>query len=539
MQIVRDLAGYSYGRSDLVRRAMAKKKHSVMAQERDYFVHGKLNDDGTIDVPGCVRNGVPEAVAEQIYDEMTSFASYAFNKSHAAAYAVVAVQTAWLKRHYPAPFMAAMLGSVYGNPGKIAGYIQYCRSKGIPILPPDVNHSDWKFTVHAQPDGSHAILFGLGAVKSVGQAAVEAIIRERGNGLYKDIYDFCARIDPGECSKRVVENLIRAGAFDQTGANRPQMLAVHDIALDANMNRRKQNCDGQISLFDLSFGGGPVIEETHVLPNMPDFSARERLAGEKETAGVYITGHPLDDYRSLLDTLDFSTSDLTDLEEQPDHGLSLDGQMVNMGGILTEVKGKATKKGALMGFLTLEDLTGQIECLVFPKVYERYQGMMAADDLVVLTGRLSIREEESPKLLVERVTPLESWQQSPAGRAASMSLPDEPYHRAESSRRAAPPPPSQPAKPHRQPAAQKLTDAQLAAQATRQVFVRLERSELERLSSILAIYPGSVPVYLHLPAENMTLLAPRLSWCDATDGCLWRLRGVYGEENVKLVDKTR
>ncbi len=420
MQIVRDLAGYSYGRSDLVRRAMAKKKHKVMAQEREYFIHGKLNDDGTIDVPGCVRNGVPEEVASHLYDEMTAFASYAFNKSHAAAYAVVCIETAWLKRYHPVPFMAAILNSVYGNPAKIAAYIQYCRSRGIAILPPDVNRSQWKFTVAKAPDGQLGILFGLGAVKTVGQGAVDAIIRERKNGAYRDIFDFCRRIDTSECNKRVVESLIKAGAFDGMGGNRPQLLAVFESAMDANSSLRKQMVDGQISLFDMAFGGAPLVQENHTLPNLPDYPLRQRLALEKEIAGVYITGHPLDDYRDVLGKLPFSTADLDGLEEREDRGLSLDGQIVDMGGILTEVKGKATKKGAYMGFITLEDLTGQIECLVFPKVYERYQGMMAVDDLVVLHGRLSIREEEAPKLLVEKLIPLEAWHPEESAPAAPM-----------------------------------------------------------------------------------------------------------------------
>ena len=420
MQIVRDLAGYSYGRSDLVRRAMAKKKHKVMAQEREYFIHGKLNDDGTIDVPGCVRNGVPEEVASHLYDEMTAFASYAFNKSHAAAYAVVCIETAWLKRYHPVPFMAAILNSVYGNPAKIAAYIQYCRSRGIAILPPDVNRSQWKFTVAKAPDGQLGILFGLGAVKTVGQGAVDAIIRERKNGAYRDIFDFCRRIDTSECNKRVVESLIKAGAFDGMGGNRPQLLAVFESAMDANSSLRKQTVDGQISLFDMAFGGAPLVQENHTLPNLPDYPLRQRLALEKEIAGVYITGHPLDDYRDVLGKLPFSTADLDGLEEREDRGLSLDGQIVDMGGILTEVKGKATKKGADMGFITLEDLTGQIECLVFPKVYERYQGMMAVDDLVVLHGRLSIREEEAPKLLVEKLIPLEAWHPEESAPAAPM-----------------------------------------------------------------------------------------------------------------------
>jgi DNA polymerase-3 subunit alpha len=521
MQIVRDLAGYSYGRSDLVRRAMAKKKHKVMAQEREYFIHGKLNDDGTIDVPGCVRNGVPEEVASHLYDEMTAFASYAFNKSHAAAYAVVCIETAWLKRYHPVPFMAAILNSVYGNPAKIAAYIQYCRSRGIAILPPDVNRSQWKFTVAKAPDGQLGILFGLGAVKTVGQGAVDAIIRERKNGAYRDIFDFCRRIDTGECNKRVVESLIKAGAFDGMGGNRPQLLAVFESAMDANSSLRKQTVDGQISLFDMAFGGAPLVQENHTLPNLPDYPLRQRLALEKEIAGVYITGHPLDDYRDVLGKLPFSTADLDGLEEREDRGLSLDGQIVDMGGILTEVKGKATKKGAYMGFITLEDLTGQIECLVFPKVYERYQGMMAVDDLVVLHGRLSIREEEAPKLLVEKLIPLEAWHPEESAPAAPMG---------QSTARPVPPP-----KRHTSEAP-KLTDAQAAAKAPRKLYLRLNRPQMDAASSTLSLYPGSVPVYLHLPAEKMTLLAPKTGWCDASDGCLNRLNALLGAENVKLLE---
>lgn len=521
MQIVRDLAGYSYGRSDLVRRAMAKKKHKVMAQEREYFIHGKLNDDGTIDVPGCVRNGVPEEVASHLYDEMTAFASYAFNKSHAAAYAVVCIETAWLKRYHPVPFMAAILNSVYGNPAKIAAYIQYCRSRGIAILPPDVNRSQWKFTVAKAPDGQLGILFGLGAVKTVGQGAVDAIIRERKNGAYRDIFDFCRRIDTSECNKRVVESLIKAGAFDGMGGNRPQLLAVFESAMDANSSLRKQTVDGQISLFDMAFGGAPLVQENHTLPNLPDYPLRQRLALEKEIAGVYITGHPLDDYRDVLGKLPFSTADLDGLEEREDRGLSLDGQIVDMGGILTEVKGKATKKGAYMGFITLEDLTGQIECLVFPKVYERYQGMMAVDDLVVLHGRLSIREEEAPKLLVEKLIPLEAWHPEESAHAAPMG---------QSTARPVPPP-----KRHTSEAP-KLTDAQAAAKAPRKLYLRLNRPQMDAASSALSLYPGSVPVYLHLPAEKMTLLAPKTGWCDASDGCLNRLNALLGAENVKLLE---
>ncbi len=536
MQIVRDLAGYSYGRSDLVRRAMAKKKHKIMAQEREYFIHGKLNEDGSIDVPGCIRNGVPEEVANKIYDDMTAFASYAFNKSHAAAYAVVAVQTGWLKKHHPVPFMAAILNSVYGNSGKIAGYIQYCRSQGIKVLPPDVNRSGWKFTVQKDTDGKLCILFGLGAVKTVGQGAVNAIIRERQNGPYKDIFDFCARIDTTECNKRVVESLIKAGAFDFTRANRAQLMAVFESAMDATISRRKANVDGQLSLFDMAFGDAPVIEETRTLPVLPDYPTRQRLAMEKEISGVYITGHPLDDYRETLQKLPFSSAQLDGIEEREDRGMEMDGMYVEMGGILTEVKGKATKKGAYMGFITIEDLTGQIECLVFPKVYEKYQAMMSVDDLVVLCGKLSIREDEAPKLLVDKLVPLDMWENKPA-----VTVPDEEgnreHHPRVSTVDRVPAPVPAPAPQHRIPRQPQLTDSQRAANAPRKLFIQLDRARMDEAAHMLSLHPGSIPVYLHIPAEKMTFLMPSLQWCDGSEGCLSRLNAAFGEGNVKLVEK--
>ena len=522
MQIVRDLAGYSYGRSDLVRRAMAKKKHKVMEQEREYFVHGMVNEAGEVVIPGCVRNGVAESVANQIYDEMISFASYAFNKSHAAAYGVVCMQTGWLKRHHPVQFMAAIMNSVFGNPAKIAGYIQYCRGRGVPILPPDVNASAWKFTVEKTKDGKTGILFGFGAVKNVGESAVNAILRERENGRFRDIFDFCRRIDTSMVNKRVVESLIRAGAFDTLGGTRPQLLAVYDGAMDANIARRKQNVDGQLSLFDMAFGGGEKLEagDAEKLPDVPDYPMKARLAMEKEMTGVYITGHPLDDYRDILAKMPFSTADLAGLEEREDQGLGLDGQRVEMGGILVESKGKATKKGAYMGFATLEDLTGQIECLVFPKVYEVYQSLLNVDALVVLAGRLSVREEETPKLLVEQVTPMEEWQQD------QRALPPAQEQRIQKT----------PAE-HKRPKTPVLTDAQQASVSARKLYLQLPREQLEHAMAVLELHPGSVPVYVHIPAEKATLLAPRINWCDASEDCLRRLNAAYGAPNVKLVEK--
>ena len=508
MQIVRDLAGYSYGRSDLVRRAMAKKKHKVMDQEREIFVHG-LVEDGEVKVPGCVRNGVPENIANEIYDEMISFASYAFNKSHAAAYSVVAMQTAWLKRYYPVQFMAAMLNSVYGNAGKIAGYIQYCRGRGIPVLPPDINRSRWKFTVDLENREQPAIRFGLGAVKAVGENAVRAIVRERERVPYRDLFDFCRRIDTAECNKRVVESLIRAGAFDGLGANRPQMLMIYERAMESNQNERKKNVAGQVSLFDM-FGDAPgesLFEDTLTYPEAPDCPLRAKLQMEKEATGVYMTGHPLDDWQQVMKEMSFSSARAEELSESPDRGMSLDGQQVEMGGILTAVKGKSTKKGDYMAFATLEDLTGQIECLVFPRVHERYQALLQEDEIAVLSGRLSVREEEEPKLIVESICRIEDWQKKKEASAERKDVPAGTEGR---------------------------TEARQAAEARKKLFLRLERKQMDRASALLALGAGEIPVYMHLPEEKITLLCPRDHWSDGSESSLRRLREELGEANVVL-----
>ena len=402
MQIVRDLAGYSYGRSDLVRRAMAKKKHDVMAKEREIFIHG-LEEDGQIVVPGCVRNGVSAEIASQLFDEMTAFASYAFNKSHAAAYGVVAVRTGWLKRHYPVQFFAALLNSVSSDSGKVAAYSQYCRKHGIPLLPPDINQSVRKFSVGRNAQGVSGIRFGLGAIKSCGDKAIDSIIAQRRKGgPYKDIFDFCQRMDSEQVNKRVVESLILSGAMDCTGARRTQLMAVYESALDGAAKSRRSNVAGQMSLF----GDGLLEEVKPALPDIPEYNLRTMLSLEKNVTGLYISGHPLGDYSKALSALDMNTARLTELLESPDHGLSFDGQRVRMGGMLTEVRQKATKAGNLMGFATLEDLTGTIEALVFPRVLERVSTELMPDTAVVLSGRLSIREEEEPKLMLDTVEPL-------------------------------------------------------------------------------------------------------------------------------------
>ena len=522
MQIVRDLAGYSMGRSDLVRRAMAKKKKDVMRKERENFIHGIVNDKGEVEVPGCVRNGVSEKAAAQIYDEMSAFASYAFNKSHAAAYALVAAQTGWLKRHHPVPFMAAIMNSVYGNSGKIAGYIQYCRAHGIPILPPDVNKSQWRFTVGRDEKGTPGILFGLGAVKNVGQNAVEAIVAAREKGRFTDIFQFCQRIDTENVNKRVVESLIKAGAFDSLGAARSQMMAVYEPAMDGAMNQHKQNVQGQVSLFDLAMDMGLSSPAAPELPRMEEYPVRTLLSMEKEMTGVYISGHPLDEYAEILRRMECDTAFVREMDERPDKGLSYDGMQVEMGGILTEVKGKATKKGAYMGFITLEDLTGQIEGLVFPKVFERYSGMMAADDLVVLRGKLSIREEEEPKLLVDQVTPLMEWK-AETGKAAGP--------------KAAEPKAAGPKATVQNKLPEPAGEARLAKAAKAKLYLRCSRDGMEEVKAVLALHPGGIPVYFHLPQEGITLLAPQVLWCAGEEKLLGRLKDALGADNVRLVEK--
>ena len=493
MQIVRDLAGYSYGRSDLVRRAMAKKKKDVMAAERKNFVYGSEKEH----VSGAVNRGVPAAVAEHIFDEMTAFASYAFNKAHAACYAVVAVQTGWLKYYYPAEFMAAMMNSVVGNAAKVAAYIQYCRKKEIPVLPPHVNFSDRKFTVETNKEGVKCVRMGMSGVKNVGNSAVDAIVQERKlSGPYRDVFEFCRRIDSEAVNKRAVESLIMAGCFDHMGATRLQCMRVFDQALEANSAKRRQNVVGQISLFDM---GQPTadlaIEDTY--PDVGEYPYKQLLSMEKEMTGVYVSGHPLDEYRKELEALEINTAWVAELKERPDAGIDEDGRQVVMGGILTALRPKATKKGAMMGFITLEDLTGQIECLLFPRIFERYSKLLELDMPVLLTGHLSVREEEDTKLLVDVVEPLVQL-----------------------------PPPEEP-----------MSDIERAKRSPVKLYLRMQRSQMDEVKEVLQRQPGKVPVYMNFPDEGITLLAPRDWWCEDAEDMLATLMTTLPEKDMKVVDK--
>jgi DNA polymerase III, alpha subunit len=403
MQIVRELAGYSWARSDLVRRAMSKKKRDVMAKERQAFIYG--TEDGT--VPGAVKNGVPEEVASQIFDQMTDFAQYAFNKSHAAAYGIVSYRTAWLKAHYPVETMAALMNSCLQSPEKIAQYIAYCRKKGIEVLPPDVNGSGVRFEVQ---DGK--IRFGLSAVKNVGAKAVELIIQERAHKPYEDFFSFLRRVPADALNKRMVESMIKAGCFDSFHVKRSQLMAVFESTMDAMAHDRKRNLEGQVSLFEGLLGENvPSLVPVQELPDLAEFDTRAMLAMEKEMTGVYITGHPMMEYEKYMEQ--YPVNLLTILESR-EEGLSLDGKEVTLPCIIQSRRNRTTKTNRLMANLVIEDLYAQMNAMVFPGVVERLNFVLQPDALVLLKGRVSIREEEDPMLLVDDAKPWEPEKQQNA-----------------------------------------------------------------------------------------------------------------------------
>ena len=409
MQIVRELAGYTMGRSDLVRRAMSKKKASVMAKERQNFVYGN-EEEG---VPGCIKNGISESVANKIFDEMTDFASYAFNKSHAAAYAVVALQTAWLKYYYPVEFMAALMTSCVEHTSKVSEYILTCRQMGIPILPPDINRSVGDFSVE---DG--AIRYGLLAIKGIGKPVEEAIVRERElRGHFQSLKDLATRLSGKEINKRTVENFIKAGAFDSLGGSRRQFMMVYAQVLDQAAQEKKNSLTGQMSLFDLL---GEEDRETFAIPLPPveEYDKETRLAFEKETMGIYISGHPLEEYEALWrkNITAVSTEFLPD--EETGHSGLADGSRQIIGGLVADKTVKYTKNNQAMAFLQVEDLVGTVEVVVFPRDYERYGSLTEKDGKLFVQGRVSVEDDKPSKLICEKITrfaeaPRELWIQFP------------------------------------------------------------------------------------------------------------------------------
>ena len=405
MQIVRDLGGYTLGRSDLVRRAMSKKKAAVMAKERQNFVYGNKEEG----VPGCIANGIDEKTANKIYDDMTDFAKYAFNKSHAAAYALVAYQTAYLKYYYPVEFMAALMTSVIDNPPKVAEYILTCRQMGIQILPPDINVGEAGFTV----DGKN-IRYGLSAIKSIGRPVIDAVVEERTlGGPYRSLKDFIERLTGKETNKRTIENFIKSGAFDGLGGTRKQFMMVYADIMDRIAHEKKSSMTGQMSLFDL-MGEEDKREYEIQLPNVGEYDKEQLLAFEKEVLGIYVSGHPLEKYEALWKhVITNVTSDFA-LDEETGHSKVADGNRAVIGGILTDKRVKYTKTNKTMAYLTVEDLVGTVEVVVFPKDYEKNQQYLNEDERVFIRGRISSEDDQASRLICEKIfrfdeVPQELW----------------------------------------------------------------------------------------------------------------------------------
>ena len=404
MQIVRNLAGYTLGRSDLVRRAMSKKKAAVMEKERQNFVYGNEAEG----VPGCIANGISEQVANKIYDEMIDFAKYAFNKSHAAAYAVVSYQTAFLKYYYPVEFMAALMTSVIEMPNKVAEYIQVCRQMGISILPPDVNCGIYGFSVD-----HGAIRYGLSAIKSVGRPVINALVEEREkNGTYRSLKDFIERLT-GIVNKRAIENFIKAGALDCLEGNRRQKMNVYGQIVDSIAQEKKNSFAGQMSLFDLVSDEDKKDFEIR-MPNVGEYDKEMVLAFEKEVLGIYLSGHPLEGYRGIMDKM--ISAKTTDFQPDEESGIPkvYDGQKVIIGGMITERMIKYTRNNKVMAFLTVEDLVGTVEVVVFPRDYEKWQTLITDDARVFIQGRVNAEDDRPSKLILEKVhsfedIPREIW----------------------------------------------------------------------------------------------------------------------------------
>jgi DNA polymerase-3 subunit alpha len=507
MEIVRKLAGYSMGRSDLVRRAMSKKKHKVMEEERKNFIYGIADEDGKVEVPGCIRNGITAEAANKIFDQMMEFASYAFNKSHAAAYAVVAYQTGYLMRYYPAEYIAAMLNSVMGVSDKVVFYIRFAESQGIQVKAPSINESYAKFTVKDKK----TILFGLAAIKNAGINVVESIVNSREKkGKFTSLYDFCNKIDLSTINKRVIESLIKAGAFDCLKVYRSQMLSIYEKILDGLGSEKKRNIDGQVSLFgDLGSTslGGASLEAEIKYPNIKEFEKRHLLAMEKEITGMYISGHPVEEFQEALklhtdtrtidileaaahqttleDELDTIVDASSYVETTKENGKISDGKRVMIGGIITSVSRKFTRNNDRMAFINLEDIYGSIEVVVFPKVMEKVSSIIAEDALILVKGRVSIREDEAPKILCEDIQPLININTS------------------------------------------KLYIAVEDDKAARGIFNNLKLSLLK--------FKGNTPVFLFTRKEKNNYRMDREFWVNTESGVIEFLKGEFGEDNVKVV----
>ena len=399
IEIFRSLGGYTMGQADNIRRAISKKKMKVIEAERKVFVYG----DPEQQIPGCIGHGIAEAVAQSIYDEIVDFANYAFNKAHAVCYAIVSYQTAYLKCHYPRQYMAALMTSVLDSAGKIAGYISECKELEIPVLPPDLNHSEDHFTVEG-----NAIRFGLGAVKNVGRGLIRSMVKKRTEGgPFKSLEDFLERMDEGELNKRAVENFIKCGAADCFGNHRSELLAVYDSMMDAVSASRKKNLEGQMGLFGMLEANDAAAQIP--IPKLNEMRKPDLLALEKETMGIYISGHPMDDYRELLkNTHVVRIGSLLDEDSRFE-----DDQIVSVAGIVQTMKMKTTRNNSVMAYLTVEDDTGAMEMLAFSNVLSQFGGYLKEGSPVVITGRLSQRDDKEPQIVVNRARPISDFAENP------------------------------------------------------------------------------------------------------------------------------
>ena len=403
MQIVRDLAGYTYGRSDLVRRIMSKKKRADMLREEQYFVHGKDDDDGNIEIVGCIRNGIPQKVAEEIYNQMEKFAEYAFNKSHAAAYAVLAYETAYLKTYYPVEFMAALMTSVMGDGVSIAKYMRNCSDMGIKVLPPCIMGSEKRFSV---VDGE--IRFGLLGVKNVGEPMIDGILKLRtGKGITNSFHDFINNVDLSLVNKKAIESLIKAGAFDCMGKSRAQLLSVFESLLESAQNHARKNIDGQMSLFQGFDGLDAEVTLADNFPDVSEFSKEIILSMEKELLGLYVSGHPLADYAEKIEKITSISTDA--LSNTEDNNEIHDGMSVIVAGIITSKRNLITKSNKSMAFIQLEDLYGTVEVIAFPNIFEKSFENIKEDKIVVVHGKLNFKEEEVPKIIADKIMSIDDY----------------------------------------------------------------------------------------------------------------------------------
>lgn len=562
MQIVRDLGGYSFGRSDLVRRAMSKKKMGVMLEEKEYFINGKQADESGAAIAGCVANGVPAQAAETIFEDMVSFASYAFNKSHAAAYAVLSYETAYLKCHYPTEFMAALMSSMAGDAKHTADYVRNCREMGIELLPPSVMKSGRNFTA---ADGK--IRFGLLSVKNVGTGIIDAIIRARDEvpGTH-DFYEFISAVDAGELNRKAIESLIQAGAFDDIEKNRAVLMAVCDDAVNRAQKKAKTGGRAQMSIFQLD-GFEDDVLASPPLPRVTDFPGDTKLAMEKEMLGVYLSGHPLDEYRQLIaDNTTASTLDLTSGGEEftsgRDDGDSMvintskfrDGDFVILAGMLSGVRTMITRKSQEMARLTLEDFDGVIDAIAFPKVYERKRNIIRNDQIVGLSGRVSFKDESDAEILIEDIVPVEDIRRLADTRRGGYR--DNGYSRGDSNggynggyngngyssqqngynggyQNGNAPQGNGNSNGNGKPAAQPLNDP-VKLRVPESVMARHSdaKAMLYHLTDMMSLFPGSRDVLVYLPGQK-PVRCSQSSRIDFTDELRARLVKLLGEENVK------